>query len=309
MQPVFRFAPSPNGLLHRGHAFSALTNDALARRVGGRLLLRIEDIDPQRSREAYVAAIEEDLAWLGLSWETPVLRQSRQMNDYARALEGLRARGLVYRCFCSRGDTLRFVATFEERGQRWPRDPDGAALHAGPCAALSDADAAARAGAGDPHVWRLRMADALAMQPRPLQVRAWNPVADSIEAVAADATAWGDVVVARRDVPTSYHLSVVVDDARQGITHVVRGADLEAATAVHRVLQVLLDVPEPLYFHHRLLLDDDGRKLAKSRLSLPLRSLREVATAAEVRAELGFPGAAGSASDSQHGEPEGGRHD
>lgn len=289
MQPVFRFAPSPNGFLHLGHAFSALTNDALARRLRGRFLLRIEDIDPQRSKQAYVAAIEEDLAWLGLAWEQPVLRQSRHLDDYEQALASLRARGLVYRCFCSRGNTARFVAAPEARGYAWPRDPDGAPLHAGPCAGLSDAEASARAAAGDLHVWRLRMGEAVAGLPGPVQVRAWDPRADSIRPRPADPMGWGDVVLARRDVPTSYHLSVVVDDARQAITHVVRGADLEASTAVHRVLQALLGVPDPVYFHHRLLLDEDGRKLAKSRLSTPLRSLRAAGTtAADLRAELGF---------------------
>jgi glutamyl-Q tRNA(Asp) synthetase len=289
MQPVFRFAPSPNGFLHLGHAFSALTNDALSRRLGGRFLLRIEDIDPQRSKETYVAAIEEDLSWLGLAWERPVLRQSRHMDDYAGALAGLQARGLVYRCFCSRGDTARFVAAHEAQGRAWPRDPDGAPLHAGPCARISDAEASTRAAAGDAHVWRLRMGEAVACLAGPVHVRAWDPWADSIRPFAVDPLAWGDVVLARRDVPTSYHLSVVVDDARQAITHVVRGADLEASTAVHRVLQALLGVPDPVYFHHRLLLDEAGRKLAKSRLSTPLRSLRAAgAIPAHLRAELGF---------------------
>ena len=288
MQPVFRFAPSPNGFLHSGHAFSALTNDALARRLGGRFLLRIEDIDPQRSKDVFAAAIEEDLAWLGLSWERPVLRQSQHMEDYARALGRLHARGLVYRCFCSRGETARRVAAFEAHGRAWPRDPDGAPLHAGPCAGLTPAESDARAG--EPHVWRLHMEAAVAGLGPPLQVRSWSPVADEVHDVPADALAWGDVVVARRDVPTSYHLAVVVDDARQGVTHVVRGADLEAATAVHRVLQALLSLPDPVYFHHPLLLDEDGRKLAKSRLSMPMRARREAGmTAASIRRELGFP--------------------
>lgn len=288
MQPVFRFAPSPNGFLHSGHAFSALTNDALARQIGGRFLLRIEDIDPQRSKDVFVAAIEEDLAWLGLSWEKPVLRQSQHMDDYARALGRLRGRGLVYRCFCSRSDTARRVAEFQARGQAWPRDPDGAPLHAGPCAESTSAVSDGRAG--EPHVWRLRMAAAFAALGAPLQVRAWDPVTGSVREVPADALAWGDVVVARRDIPTSYHLAVVVDDARQGVTHVVRGADLNAATSVHRVLQVLLALPDPVYFHHPLLLDEDGRKLAKSRLSMPLRARREAGvTAGSIRRELGFP--------------------
>ena len=288
MQPVFRFAPSPNGFLHLGHAYSALTNDALARTVGGRFLLRIEDIDPQRSKETFVAAIAQDLGWLGLRWEEPVLRQSRHMADYASALGRLRERGLAYRCFCSRGDTARRVAAFEAEGTPWPRDPDGAPLHAGPCATLSETEAQARAG--EPHVWRLRMADAVSCCPALLDIGVWNPATGVVRRDAADPMAWGDVVVARRDVPTSYHLSVVVDDARQGITHVVRGADLEAATSVHRLRQALRDLPSPLYFHHRLLLDEDGRKLAKSKLSTPLRALREQGlTPRAVREQLGFP--------------------
>ena len=154
-QPVFRFAPSPNGFLHLGHAASALLNEAMAARMGGRLLLRIEDIDPQRSRPEFEAGILEDLAWLGIRWEQPVLRQSGEMPRYAAALDTLRKRGLVYPCFCSRADTQRFVAAAEAGGAPWPRDPDGAPLHAGPCAGLDETEAAARVAAGEPHAWRL----------------------------------------------------------------------------------------------------------------------------------------------------------
>jgi glutamyl-Q tRNA(Asp) synthetase len=272
-QPVFRFAPSPNGLLHLGHAASALLNHDLSRRLGGRFLLRIEDIDPQRSRPEFEDAILEDLAWLGLDWERPVLRQSEHLADYERVLVDLAGRGLVYRCFCSRGDTTRAVAALEAGGGTWPRDPDGAAFHAGPCARLDPAEAEARSLAGAPHLWRLRMDDALAAIGGPPGMRAWDP-GGAIARLPTAPARWGDVVLARRDVPTSYHLSVVLDDARQGITHVVRGQDLAAATDVHRVLQALLGLPEPLYHHHALLLDEAGRKLAKSRSSLPLRELR-----------------------------------
>lgn len=288
MQPVFRFAPSPNGYLHRGHAASALLNQAFARRWGGRLLLRIEDIDPQRSRPDYEAALLEDLAWLGLTWETPVRRQSRQMAVYAAALAPLRQEGLLYPCFCSRGDTARHVAEAEAGGGSWPRDPDGAPHHAGPCAGLPPVDAAARIAAGEPHAWRLRMAEALGRLPAvPLAIAFDHEGRETV--AATDPLAWGDVVLARRDVPTSYHLAVVVDDADQGVTHVVRGQDLAAATAVHRVLQELLDLPAPRYHHHPLVLDGEGRKLAKSRQSLPLRALRaQGVTAVEVRQGLGF---------------------
>lgn len=288
MQPVFRFAPSPNGYLHLGHARSALLNDALARRIGGRLLLRIEDIDLQRSRPVFEDAIVEDLRWLGLSWEEPVLRQSEHMADYVGALARLRAERLVYRCFCSRSDTERAVAAAERGGTRWPRDPDGAPLHAGPCARLAHAESEARAEAGEPHAWRLAMDRSLGRIARPLTCDAWDPDG-GVATVPVAAADWGDVLVARRDVPTSYHLSVVFDDARQGVTHVVRGEDLRAATAVHRVLQELLGLPAPLYHHHPLVLDEDGRKLAKSRGSTSLRALRaEGITAGQVRAQLGF---------------------
>jgi glutamyl-Q tRNA(Asp) synthetase len=295
-QPVFRFAPSPNGFLHLGHAFSALLNEALARRMDGRLLLRIEDIDPQRSRPEYESGILEDLAWLGIRWEQPVLRQSREMARYASASQALRERGLVYRCFCSRTETQRLVAAHEERGATWPRDPDGAPLHAGPCASLRHAEAEVRASAGEPHAWRLAMDRALGTIGGPLRFSAFEP--DGTKAtMAAEPQRWGDVIVARRDVPTSYHLSVVLDDALQSVTHVVRGADLLAATDVHRVLQELLGLPAPLYHHHALLLDEKGRKLAKSESATPLRSLRaEGVSPTEVRRRLGF-GPAGAANE------------
>jgi glutamyl-Q tRNA(Asp) synthetase len=288
MQPVFRFAPSPNGYLHLGHARSALLNEALARELDGRLLLRIEDIDPQRSRPVFEQALLEDLRWLGLTWEEPVLRQSEHMADYAGALDRLRAEGLVYRCFCSRSDTARAVAEAEAEGRAWPRDPDGAPLHAGPCAHLPPLESAARAAAGEPHAWRLSMDRALGRLADPPTYRDWDP-ARGVSTQPCEPAAWGNVILARRDVPTSYHLSVVLDDARQGVSHVVRGEDLRAATAVHRVLQELLGLPAPLYHHHPLVLDEDGRKLAKSRGSTSLRDLRAAGLgAAEVRARLGF---------------------
>lgn len=279
-RPVFRFAPSPNGLLHLGHARSALLNDAMARRAGGRLLLRIEDIDATRCLPAFEAAIHQDLAWLGLHWERPVRRQSEHMADYAAALERLAAMGLVYASFESRGDIRRAVADIAD----WPRDPDGAPLFPFPRAAMGEAERAVRMAAGEPHALRLDMPRAVALA-GPL---AWNEIAwdeaggDSAGegggapgTVAADPLAWGDVILARRDVPTSYHLAVVVDDALQGVTHVVRGADLKAATSVHRLLQALLGLPAPLYTHHALLTDTEGRKLSKSLGSQSLRELRE----------------------------------
>ena len=289
MQPVFRFAPSPNGYLHLGHAASALLNSDLARRAGGQLLLRIEDIDPVRSLPAYEAALHEDLAWLGLTFDGSVRRQSEHLGTYSAALDGLERRGLTYRCFCSRAGTARRVADAEATGTAWPRDPDGAPHHAGSCRDLAPDLAAARAAA-EPHAVRLAMDRALADRTAAdWVVPDWDPVTGMVTPTRVDPSAWGDVILGRRDVRTSYHLSVVIDDALQGVSHVVRGADLAAATAVHCVLQRLLDLPSPLYHHHPLVLDDDGAKLSKSRASPALRDLRAAGmTPAAIRARLGF---------------------
>lgn len=264
--PTFRFAPSPNGLLHLGHARSALLNAEMTREAGGRLLLRIEDIDPTRCRPAFEAAILEDLAWLGLDWERPVRRQSEHMDDYAAALARLEALDLVYPSFESRAEIRGAV----ENRPDWPRDPDGAPLFPFPRAAMSREERARRRAAGEPHALRLDMARAAALV-GPLD---WREVGEA-QPHDADPLAWGDVVIARKEAPTSYHLAVVVDDALQGVSHVVRGADLKAATSVHRVLQTLLGLPAPLYTHHALLTGPDGRKLSKSIGSQSLRELRE----------------------------------
>ncbi|MGA0563960.1 tRNA glutamyl-Q(34) synthetase GluQRS [Ancylobacter sp. VNQ12] len=278
-RPIFRFAPSPNGLLHLGHAHSALLNAAMARAVGGRLLLRIEDIDPARCRPEFETAIEEDLGWLGLAFESPVRRQSEHMGDYIAALGRLDAMGLVYASFESRADIRRAV---DERPD-WPLDPDGAPLFPFPRASMSEAERASRRTAGHPYALRLDMNRAVALA-GPLVWREVETIGSEEIRLAADPLAWGDVVVARKDVPTSYHLAVVVDDALQGVSHVVRGADLKEATSVHRLLQVLLGLPEPLYTHHSLLLDPDGRKLSKSIGSESLRALRDNgATPEEIR--------------------------
>lgn len=274
--PVFRFAPSPNGYLHLGHARSALINDAMAREAGGRFLLRIEDIDLTRCRPEYEAAIHDDLAWLGLEWERPVRRQSEHMDVYADALERLTALGLIYESFESRGEIRREVEARETTDLRdWPRDPDGAPLFPFPRRAMSDTERARRRESGEPFALRLDMAAAMAEIGRAL---AWN---ERGTMVPAHPELWGDVILARKDTPTSYHLSVVVDDALQGISHVVRGLDLYEATAIHRLLQELLGLPAPLYHHHTLLLDADGRKLAKSIGSESLRALRENGAAPE----------------------------
>jgi glutamyl-Q tRNA(Asp) synthetase len=281
MQPVFRFAPSPNGELHLGHALSALTDYEVSRRAGGRFLLRIEDIDRTRCRPEYEAGIYRDLAWLGLIWEEPVRRQSEHMADYAAALGRLRAMGLVYPSFMSRAEIAAASSNLS-----WPRDPDGAPLYPARDRDLDPAEAEARIAAGIPYAWRLRMDDAVE-RAGPL---AWREEGDGPpHDVAADPAAWGDVIVARKETPTSYHLSVVVDDAAQGVTHVVRGRDLYAATAVHVLLQNLLGLPSPAYHHHRLVTDEAGRKLSKSDRDTALRSLREKGvTPAEIRRRIGL---------------------
>lgn len=289
-KPVFRFAPSPNGRLHLGHAYSALLNDALARRFGGRFLLRIEDIDITRCRPEYERAIYEDLAWLGLDWEKPARRQSEHFADYRAAFQALKGRGLAYPCFCSRkeiGD--RGAALETESGRPWPRDPDGAPIYPGSCRGLSPEEAEGRIARGEPHTWRLDMRAARNLCPGPHAFARFTLDGET-ETVEADPWRWGDAVILRKEVPTSYHLSVVVDDALQGVTHVVRGQDLEAATDLHVLLQRLLGLPTPRYHHHGLILDPGGDKLAKSRRSEALHELRERGvTAAEIRERLGFP--------------------
>jgi glutamyl-Q tRNA(Asp) synthetase len=272
-RPVFRFAPSPNGYLHLGHARSALLNAECASTLQGRFLLRIEDIDKERTREPFVAAITEDLAWLGLAWERPVLRQSTRFRAYAEALDALDARHLLYPCFCSRQEISHAVRQHEHAaGAALPRDPDGTALYPGTCHALSHAERRRRA-ASEPHVLRLDMARALAGQGA-LHWVDWQPETGDRRRVEARPAFWGDAVIRRRDTPASYHLAVVVDDAYQNVSHVLRGADLSEATHLHVLLQALLGLPVPLYHHHPLILDDQGRKLSKSLASTALRDLR-----------------------------------
>ena len=288
-KPVFRFAPSPNGRLHLGHAYSALLNADFARRFDGRLLLRIEDIDTTRCRPEFGAAIHEDLAWLGLAWEQPVRRQSEHFDDYRAAFQRLKGRGLVYPCFCSRRDIATAVTCREvEAGQPWPRDPDGAPLYPGTCRILSLPEIERRIAAGEPHAWRLDQAALQRLMPGPYSYGRFDREGRE-ERVVADPWRWGDAVIVRKDTPTSYHLSVVVDDALQGVTHVVRGQDLEAATDLHVLLQAILGLPTPLYHHHGLLLDPEGDKLAKSRQSQSLAELRAAGvTPQDIRQRLGF---------------------
>jgi glutamyl-Q tRNA(Asp) synthetase len=275
---VFRFAPSPNGFLHIGHAASALLNDRLARECGGRFLLRIEDIDTRRARPAYEKAIYEDLAWLGLDWERPVRRQSAHFDDYADALEQLDAMGLVYACDCRRSD----IAQLTRMRADWAHDPDGSPFYPGTCR-LKPHQPARESLAQGGLALRLDMQSALALAGQGLS---WREGDDDI---VADPGRWGDVVLARKDTPASYHTAVVVDDALQGVTDVVRGRDLFHATSLHRLLQTLLDLPAPVYRHHALLRDASGEKLAKSKGAESLRDLRRSGMdAAVIRARLGF---------------------
>ena len=285
--PVFRFAPSPNGYLHLGHALSALLNADLARESGGRLLLRIEDIDHTRCKPVYEQAIHDDLAWLGVAWDQPVRRQSQHFDAYRDALAQLQAQDLVYASFESRGDIAALVTA---RGDNRPRDPDGAPLYPGRRDAMSDGERRARMEAGEPYALRLDMTQAIARTGD----LTWNEIGQGPDGqtggIAARPQAWGDGILARKEMPTSYHLSVVVDDALQGVTDVVRGQDLFWSTSVHRLLQALLGLPQPAYRHHRLIRDPAGRKLSKSTQATALRALRAGGeTLAGIRRTVGLP--------------------
>lgn len=277
---VLRFAPSPNGSLHLGHAYSALINERLAHELGGSVLLRIEDLDQTRCKPRFEAAIRDDLAWLGLRFPTPPRRQSEHGDDYAAALARLDERGLVYPCFCSRSEIARAA-----NGRR---DPDGAPLYPGTCRALSRTHARDRLARGDRAAFRLDMKRALDAAPADL---CWTEYGEGALPLQRTATpqVWGDIVLKGRDLAASYHLAVVVDDALQGVTDVARGRDLISATAVHRLLQTLLGLAGPRYRHHRLVLDSGGAKLSKSRQSVSLAELRGTGLSpGEVRAALGF---------------------
>ncbi|NOG69143.1 tRNA glutamyl-Q(34) synthetase GluQRS [Roseicella sp. DB1501] len=261
---VTRFAPSPTGLLHLGHVHAALFADALARAAGGRFLLRLEDIDGTRCRPHFAAAIETDLAWLGLRWAGPVRVQSRHMPEYRAALARLEARGLLYPCFCSRAGIQREIAAAGGA----PQGPDGPA-YPGTCRRLSADERAARLAAGAPHALRLDMAAALAAAPPGLS---FHELGEG--RLPCDPAPFGDVVLARKEIPASYHLCVTHDDALQGVTLVTRGLDLKPATHLHRLLQALLGWPEPAYAHHGLILGADGRRLAKRDRAPSLQALR-----------------------------------
>ncbi|CDX24082.1 Glutamyl-Q tRNA(Asp) synthetase [Mesorhizobium plurifarium] len=271
---TFRFAPSPNGELHLGHAYSALLNQKMAAQAGGRLLLRIEDIDITRCTPQFETGIFRDLEWLGLRWEAPVRRQSEHFAEYRAVLDRLIAEELVYPAFMSRSEIRAFIA--ETGGRDWPRDPDGVPLYPPLDKALPARERKRRLAENMPFAWRLDVEAATARLAAGLS---WLEFADetmsATRAIEAQPQAWGDVIVARRDIPTSYHLAVVLDDALQGVSHVVRGQDLYSATGVQRLLQELLGLSPPRYFHHRLILGPDGRKLSKSFKDTGLAALRE----------------------------------
>jgi len=281
MPIVTRFAPSPTGRLHLGHAHAALFAWRRAREADGRFLLRIEDIDPGRSRPDHAAAIEADLAWLGVDWDGPVRVQSRQLDEYRRVLDALATGGLLYPCFCTRADVAREIAGAAAA----PHTPDGTPRYAGTCRRLPACERARRIAAGAPHALRLDMAAALAGVSGPLSY------AEAGEGdVRCDPARFGDVVLTRKDAPASYHLCVTHDDARQGVTLVTRGADLKPATDLHRLLQALMNWPAPGYAHHRLLTDARGRRLAKRDGAVTLDDLRRGGRSpSEVRALAGFP--------------------
>ncbi|MGA9795517.1 MAG: tRNA glutamyl-Q(34) synthetase GluQRS [Rhizomicrobium sp.] len=268
---VTRFAPSPTGLLHLGHAFAALT----AAQAGERFILRIEDIDSSRAREEFAAAIFEDLAWLGLRWEEPVMRQSTRFDAYREALANLDAQGLLYPCFCTRAD----IAAASEA----PHGPEGL-LYPGTCRHVSAAERNKRIGSGAQYAMRLDVAKAAA-KAGPLTFVEHGQI------VAVDPLVFGDIVLARKDTPTAYHLAVVVDDAFQGVTLVTRGVDLLPATHVQRLLQALLAIPAPGYAHHRLILDESGKKFSKRDHAVTLRDLRgHGVTPEQIRERLSLPG-------------------
>jgi glutamyl-Q tRNA(Asp) synthetase len=290
--PVFRFAPSPNGYLHLGHAYSALLNFDLARHGGGKFLLRIEDIDSIRCRPEFEAAIYQDLAWLGVSWEQPVRRQSAHFSDYSGAVEKLSALGLVYPSFESRAEIAKLVAQREE-DRPWPRDPDGAPIYPGTAKLLSAEQRMKLFESGTAYALRLDMAAAAGLAVRLAGDLDWQEQGEGpggeAGTVSAQPLAWGDIILARKETPTSYHLSVVVDDALQGVTEVVRGQDLFWSTSVHRLLQALLGLPAPAYRHHRLIFNSAGQKLSKSTEATGLRELRAAGVApADIRGLVGL---------------------
>ena len=290
-----RFAPSPNGWLHLGHAYSALTGADLAAQAGGQFIVRLEDIDVGRARPHFVDGIYQDLEWLGLDWPQPVMVQSERFEIYQTSLNKLRQQGLVYPCWATRRDISNAIAQRTADGESWPRDPDGAPLYPGLYRDLPDSERRKLMWEGGSYAWRLDMQKAVQMIERNEGTNSapfhYIETASGKERrIAFDPLSYGDVVLARKDVPTSYHLAVVVDDAAQNITHVTRGQDLAAATSIHIVLQKLLGLPTPLYHHHGLVRDTSGRRLSKQAGDSGFRELRQMGLSVnEVKALLPPP--------------------
>ena len=272
-QPIFRFAPSPNGELHLGHAYSALVTDHLARLHDGRFLLRIEDVDGGRARPEFEQQIYDDLRWLGLTWEEPVWKQSDHMENYSTALDRLDQMGLLYPCFASRSEITNYN---EKRHLDLPPTPDGYPVYPNIYRNFPKKEALRRVETSEPHTLRLNMPKAMDIARQKTDKISFRERQDdgSYKSIFEPPDAWGDCVLARKDIRTSYTLAVVVDDAHQGITHVTRGEDLYHATSLQRLLQILLDLPEPLYFHHPLIVDMTGRKLSKSDDDVSLKTIR-----------------------------------
>jgi len=278
MPPVTRFAPSPTGYLHLGHAAAAVNAWRRARRSGGRFLLRLEDIDPGRCRPEYAAAIQQDLTWLGLDWDGPVRVQSEHLEDYQSVLDGLTAHGLLYPCFCTRADIMREVAASIAA----PHAPDGGPIYPGTCRTLSATDRADRIAAGGRYALRLDMAEALRQSGSSTHAGHDLSYEEQSEGqVTCRPERFGDVVLARKDAPASYHLCVTHDDALQSVTLVTRGVDLKPATDLHRLIQTLMGWPAPAYAHHPLLLDGQGRRLAKRHQAATLRDMRAAGLTAD----------------------------
>ncbi|MEM9105046.1 MAG: tRNA glutamyl-Q(34) synthetase GluQRS [Pseudomonadota bacterium] len=275
-QRRFRFAPSPNGRLHLGHAYSALYNSELAARCDGELLLRMEDIDTVRCTPQLEQLIIDDMTWLGIEFHGPIRRQSEHFADYDAALKKLHEMELVYPAFLTRREIAEIVDEAEREGRRWPRDPDGAPLYPGTERDWTVPQRNAAMASDQPFAWRLDMDKALlASGAVPSWLEGGAGPQGQTGLIPADPARWGDVILARKDIPTSYHLSVTVDDALQSMTDVVRGHDLFHATDVHVLLQSLLGLPQPRYHHHELLAGDTGRKLSKSDDDTAIAALRE----------------------------------
>lgn len=280
---VTRFAPSPTGLLHLGHAYSALVAFEAARQANGQFILRVEDIDFGRCRPEFEAAIYDDLAWLGLEWETPVRRQSDHFDDYARALEALTEKSLVYRCFKTRKEVADEIARAPHLS---PDGPEGPQYTGAP---LDPAEEQSLLDEGAPFAWRLSMSVAKNYLGGSFDKLSFSEEKDgAVRTVKATPEIFGDAIIARKDNGTSYHLASVHDDALQGVTHVIRGEDLYHAAHLHRLLQALLDLPAPVYRHHRLITDDSGKRLAKRDKAATIRALRQSgATPQDIRERLG----------------------